>query len=102
VRSIDQNPLFTIGAHTINHRALASLSEKDQWFEIDQGKEELESQLGHSVQDFAYPYGSFNSTTLRLVAQAGFRSAVTTLPGTYQTIGSPYTLHRVRSAYDLP
>jgi len=46
--------------------------------------------------------GVLTAEKLKLVAQAGFRSAVTTLPGTYQTVGSPYTLHRVRSAYDLP
>jgi peptidoglycan/xylan/chitin deacetylase (PgdA/CDA1 family) len=102
VRAIDQTGLITIGAHTVNHRALASLSADQQLFEIEQGKKQLESELGHSVQDFAYPNGSFNQTTINLVRDAGFRSAVTTLPGTYQVIGGVFTLHRVRSTYDLP
>lgn len=102
VRTIDQSGLVTIGAHTINHRALASLSADQQWFEIDQGKLQLEAQLGHSVYDFAYPYGSFNQTTIEQMQKAGFRSAVTTLPGVYQVIGNVYTLHRTRSAYALP
>jgi peptidoglycan/xylan/chitin deacetylase (PgdA/CDA1 family) len=102
VRTIDQSGLVTIGAHTINHRNLPDLNESQQWYEIEQGKQILEDQLGHRVADFAYPYGGFNSTSLTLVQRAGFRSAVTTLPGMYQAQGGQYTLHRDRSAYNLP
>jgi peptidoglycan/xylan/chitin deacetylase (PgdA/CDA1 family) len=105
IRTLDKSGLITIGSHTIDHPDLATLSVAQQWFEIDQGKLELESQLGHPVYDFAYPYGDYNQTTLALVKEAGFRSAVTTTPGIDQYYGgtySEYELDRVRSAYALP
>lgn len=102
VRQLDQSGLITIGAHTINHRNLAALSQDQQEYEIREGKMELEQQLGHPVYDLAYPYGGFNALSVNLARQAGFRSAVTTLPGTYQAMNAPYTLNRIRSAYALP
>ncbi|HEY2004682.1 MAG TPA: polysaccharide deacetylase family protein [Candidatus Saccharimonadia bacterium] len=102
LRQIDSGGLVTIGSHTVDHINLASLPADQQWFEIEQGKLQLEAQLGHAVNHFAYPYGGYNSTTVALVRQAGFSSAVTTLPGTYQGFGGQYVLRRVRSAYVLP
>ncbi|HSX41296.1 MAG TPA: polysaccharide deacetylase family protein [Candidatus Saccharimonadales bacterium] len=101
VRELDRSGLITIGAHTVDHEALATDSPADQQFEIFQGKAELESQLGHPVRHFAYPYGSFNNVTIALVRQAGFDTAVTTLPGEVHDLGSLYTLRRVRDAYEL-
>jgi peptidoglycan/xylan/chitin deacetylase (PgdA/CDA1 family) len=102
VRMLDTSGLITIGSHTVNHINLAGLSTDQQWFEIEQGKLTLEAELGHSVRHFAYPYGGYNQTTIRLVRQAGFETAVTTLPGIDQSFGSKDTLGRVRSAYILP
>jgi peptidoglycan/xylan/chitin deacetylase (PgdA/CDA1 family) len=102
VRTVDQSGLITIGGHTINHRNLAALSEADQRFEIETGKKELEAQLGHGIVHFAYPYGGYNATTIRIAQEAGYLTAVTTLPGEYQPQGSAFTLRRVRDAMLLP
>ncbi|HSX00892.1 MAG TPA: polysaccharide deacetylase family protein [Candidatus Saccharimonas sp.] len=102
VRDLDHSGLVTVGSHTVDHLELSSLPADQQWTQISQGKAVLEAQLGHAVYDFAYPYGGFNATTIEQVERAGFRSAVTTLPGESQTFGSQYQLHRVRSAYELP
>ena len=53
--------------------------------EIDGSRKDLEQMLGQPVLDFAYPNGrfpDFNDTTCRLVAETGYRCAVTTEPGT--------------------
>ncbi len=102
VRILDASGLITIGSHTIDHSNLPSLSPDQQRFEIVQGKAELESELGHPVYHFAYPYGSYNATTVAIVRGAGFLTAVSTLPGIIQTRSSLYALHRVRDAYILP
>ncbi len=91
-----------IAAHTVDHSNLPTLSPAQQQFEISQSKTEIEQQLGHSIHHFAYPYGSYNVETINLVQQAGFSTAVTTLPGILQTNSLLYTLHRTRSVSTLP
>jgi peptidoglycan/xylan/chitin deacetylase (PgdA/CDA1 family) len=102
VRELDQSGLVTIGSHTVDHLNLPSVSAATQEFEIVQGKVQLEAQLGHSVRDFAYPYGGFNATSISIVEAAGFLSAVSTIPGTVQTRSTLFSLRRVRTVYDLP
>jgi peptidoglycan/xylan/chitin deacetylase (PgdA/CDA1 family) len=102
IRQLDHNPLFTIGSHTVDHLDLAAQTPAVQWFEIDEGKLELQQELGHSVDDFAYPDGGYTATTLALVRQAGFVAAVTTDPGTIQSASGLLTLSRIRSTYALP
>ncbi len=102
VKMLDRSGLITIAGHTINHRNLVSLSETDQRFEIEVGKEMLEGELGHSVRHFAYPYGQFNATTIKIVQEAGYLTATTTIPGVDQPAGSAFTLRRVRNTFQLP
>jgi len=102
VRMLDRSGLITIGGHTINHRNLTSLSEADQRFEIATGKQLLEQQLGHTVRHFAYPYGQFDATSIQIAQQAGYETAVTTIPGIYQAAGPAFALRRERDAMSLP
>lgn len=102
IRQIDRNRLFTIGSHTVNHLELAKQPEAVQRFEIIEGKRQLEQQLDHPVRAFAYPYGSFNATTVEIVKEAGFSSAVTTEAGADQIPGDQLVLHRIRSTLTLP
>jgi peptidoglycan/xylan/chitin deacetylase (PgdA/CDA1 family) len=102
VRALDESGLITIGGHTLDHSNLATLDEAEQRSEIFDSKAGIEAELGHPIKDFAYPYGSYNETTIRLVQAAGYSSAVTTLPGTYQEGGQAFMLRRVRDTLTLP
>lgn len=72
----------TIGAHTVNHPILKVMPEEQQLQEITQSRQQLENWLGKPVQHFAYPNGvkdtDFDDTTVKLVTEAGFSSAVIT------------------------
>jgi peptidoglycan/xylan/chitin deacetylase (PgdA/CDA1 family) len=48
---------FGIGAHTINHPDLSSLSHDEAAQEMTGCKAEIEQRLGRAVTEFAYPYG---------------------------------------------
>ncbi len=102
VKMLDRSGLIEIGAHTIDHVALAGESEESQWHEINDVKVALQTTLGHPITTFAYPYGSFNNTTLQLVQKAGYSSAVSTTPGIDQSLGTIYKLERIRDANLLP
>jgi peptidoglycan/xylan/chitin deacetylase (PgdA/CDA1 family) len=70
---------FEVGAHTLNHAPLKSLSDGDAWLEIRQGKEWLEDTIGAPAVSFCYPQGKFNRSTPVLVKKAGFVGARTCL-----------------------
>lgn len=106
LKTLAQDPLVTIGAHTISHPKLAALDKADANREIHSGRLKLESQLGEPIRHFAYPFGDANSCGPReflLAKEAGFKSAVTTQPGRLgpQTRGLLHNLPRLMVRDDL-
>jgi len=72
---------FTIGAHTVDHVALAAQTPAGASGQMRQSKVALEGLLGHPVVDFAYPYGSFNASDMAQAQKSGFETAVSTMWG---------------------
>ncbi len=78
------DPLVTIGAHTVNHLMLAKLSDKAARSEIELSRSIIEAGLGKRPEHLSYPYGDPGSAGPRefaLAAALGFKTAVTTRPG---------------------
>lgn len=69
---------INFGAHTANHVVLPLEDEAALEKEIFASKKELEHQLGSKVASFAYPNGAYNAHIRQLIAQAGYKVAVTT------------------------
>ena len=93
VRAMDAEGMV-IGAHTVDHVALASVAPAVARAEIDGSKATLERLLGHPVLDFAYPYGSFDAAVVQMVRDAGFRDAASTIGGDVQTAAGLFQLRR--------
>lgn len=72
------SPLIEIGAHSMTHAALSTLSPAAQHHEIAQSKAQLEALVGQPVKSFAYPFGDQSADTAALVRAAGFVSSCTT------------------------
>ena len=96
VKEMDASSVATIGAHTKHHPELAKLKRADQKDEIVGSKAYLESLLHHPVTSFAYPYGSYDDAVLKIVTDAGFHTAFTTLLGSVQTSSTRLELRRIR------
>jgi peptidoglycan/xylan/chitin deacetylase (PgdA/CDA1 family) len=64
-----------VGAHTLTHPALDTVSERTAFTEIGGSKAALEEALGHPVRSFAYPHGHHDRRVTTLVRRAGFDSA---------------------------
>ena len=86
---------MVIGAHTVDHVALARVPLALATAQINACRQMLEQILGHPVLDFAYPYGSYDNAVIALVRAAGYRDAVTTVEGRTQFLSSPFTLYRI-------
>ncbi len=75
---------LAFGSHTMTHPILSRLSHGRQSEEIFESKRVLEEQLGVPVKSFAYPVGrkqDFNASTKRLLKEAGYSCALTTIFG---------------------
>ena len=72
-----------IGSHTMTHRDVTSLiqSPNELKRQIEGSKDLLESKLGHSINDFCYPYGTVSNDAITAVYKAGYRTATTTMMG---------------------
>lgn len=84
LKHFHDEPLCTLGAHTVYHYELAKLPEAEMRRELEQSAEVLKAQFGHRPTHLAYPIGAPVSAGPREFAAArelGFVSAVTTRPG---------------------
>lgn len=75
---LGSSEVVEIGAHTITHPVLSSLSEAEQFDEIVGGRNALAEILGVPPVTFAYPFGTpldYNRRSVRSVARAGYALA---------------------------
>lgn len=95
-----------IANHTMDHADLASSSQAKAQAQIAGAQDAINAVLGIRPATFAYPFGSYSSTTIGLVSQAGLGLAVTTVAGCAIWTGNRLTVPRIRvspamSARDL-
>jgi peptidoglycan/xylan/chitin deacetylase (PgdA/CDA1 family) len=85
IRTINRDPLTTIGAHTLNHYNLKRLDVEEAEHEIVESGRRIGEELGEKIRHFAYPYGNVDAAGPRefaICAKAGYESSVTTRLGT--------------------
>lgn len=90
-----------VGAHTLTHPRLTELPLAAARQEIGTSKHCLEQLCGREVGSFAYPKGRYNRAVRRLVADAGFRCAVTTRRGLVERHSDRLALPRVAAGRQM-
>ncbi len=84
LREINRDPLCTIGAHTLNHHAVAKLTATDAKRELEASRLIVGRELGEEIKFNAYPYGDEPNATARdfiLAKEAGYTASLTTRKG---------------------
>jgi len=84
LKTFADEPLCTLGAHTVHHYELAKLPPEEARNEIAQSVSVIRAQFGQVPKHLSYPIGapvSAGSREFALAATLGFASAVTTRPG---------------------
>ncbi|MDO8583264.1 MAG: polysaccharide deacetylase family protein [bacterium] len=99
MKKVVQSRLIEIGAHTVHHVGLAYKLLTLVQFEVASSKKQLEDTYHIRVGSFAYPGGSFDQQAANVVKNAGFRTAVSTIPGIQQNQSNRFFLHRIRPGY---
>ena len=95
LKAVDADPLCTIGAHTVSHSKLDTLSPEEQQKEIEQSMQELESFLGHPIRHFSYPHGVYNAKTLSIINRQALRSVLHAWGGSIRRGANPLMLPRI-------
>lgn len=104
VRTLSRDPLVTIGAHTVSHPVLRTLTDEDSRREIQACRERLEAVTGTPVRHFAYPFGnraSFGPREEQLVRESGYATATTTSARQVAPTDRPTALPRIMLTAEL-
>ena len=97
------NPRVTIGSATVDYPVLANMKDVAAAREIAMGKAVAESAFGREIRHLAYPFGdraAFRRSHVRMAEQAGFASAVSTIPGIVDVQGRTNLRALPRIAWD--
>lgn len=76
IRTLDNDPLCTIGIHTVTHPRLTEIDNEEVLSEIKESKNILEQHLEHMLCHFSYPHGSYDAAVRKAVEDENIRSAV--------------------------
>lgn len=100
LRELSNDPLVTIGAHTVSHPFLPKLADDLALDEMTGSRDRIEKMIGVRPEFIAYPYGYKSAVGEREVAlaeKAGFKAGVTTRKGliTEEHANHPWSLPRV-------
>jgi peptidoglycan/xylan/chitin deacetylase (PgdA/CDA1 family) len=103
VAELAADPNVTFGSATVNYPLLTNLNDTAAQKEITMGRAVARAALGREVAHFAFPFGdraSFGRQHVRIVAEAGFASAATALPGVIRRSNPPDIHALPRIAWD--
>jgi len=85
ITELADDPLCTIGAHTVNHKMLMKVpDDAEVHAEMAMSRAVLEAALDTRPEHLAYPVGdptSAGQREFRIASELGFKTAVTTRPG---------------------
>jgi peptidoglycan/xylan/chitin deacetylase (PgdA/CDA1 family) len=93
VSSLDPE-LVSIGAHTVTHPILTTLTSVDLSYEVGEGRRWLEERLQRPIKHFCYPNGAYNEAVVHCVTQC-YAAAVTSRKGDVRLKDDLYSLRRV-------
>jgi len=92
VATLAEPNFIDIGAHSVTHPSLPSLTTERQCEEIRDSRAACAALVRRSVDAFAYPFGEYDDSTVRIAADCGVRYACATEP---RAALSPRDLFRI-------
>lgn len=96
IKEIGDDPLFLIGAHTVNHLPLKNEQTDIQKDEIFNSIKDIENNIRKECKEyFSYPNGLYDLTTLSILKDLKLRYAFTTENGLNTKKSNPYQLKRI-------
>jgi len=92
---------FEIGSHSMTHRHLSDLDQKQIHSELVDSKQALEAIVGTAVDHFSCPGGRVNTLVIQMALEAGYKSVATSQLGINSSRTNPFALTRVAIKHDM-
>lgn len=83
-----------IGSHSMTHCMLPECDDRALAYEVAESRRALQARIGQPISSFCYPNGDADARCAAAVAEAGYRSAVTTVWGDNGPNADRYRLRR--------
>ena len=98
IRHMLNSGRWEIGSHGISHENLLRVPDDTKKSEISESKTKLEGQFSTPVISFAYPFGYYQQSDVRLVQESNYRFGLTTDQGVSEDFlgADAFTLKRVK------
>ena len=96
LQDVVNSNLVDVGVHTIHHVSLKGKLLSLVQHEVVGSKTDIENTYHVKVVSFAYPNGSFDMQAINVVKDAGFTTAVSTLPGEDDSQINRFFIYRLR------
>lgn len=77
IKKLAKNDLVTIGMHPASYRRLYRETDKTIKQSIHAGRSRIRDMTGANADLFAYPFGEYSHAYMDIIADTGFRAAVT-------------------------
>jgi len=81
IHTMIDSGLIEIASHTLTHDNLAKISTEQKYDEIYKSKEIIEDAFSIKCNSFCYPFGIMDESDHKLVKEAGYTNATTTVKG---------------------
>lgn len=85
-REMTKCSLITFGAHSITHPVLTKISRDKAFEEIQKSRQDIEKNVGCSVEFFSYPNGQFDEEIIALIKKTGFIGVCSTGNGSQNNL----------------
>ena len=72
VKRISQHRLISVGAHSVYHTNLTTISDDELEVELKQCKRQLELATDQTIHQFAFPFGTYSDRVMAASKNAGF------------------------------
>ena len=94
LRELDRRGI-EIASHTVSHRDLRTLDDRELAHELVASRQSLERRLRRPVRSLAYPFGGHDARVVEAARRAGYLLAVTTIGGVEQDGARTLELRRL-------
>jgi len=97
LREMAAVPGIEIGSHSLEHKPLSEMPEKEARTALVLSKKILEEKLGREIRGISYPCGSFNEGVIEMARSAGYAyGCAASHVHKRKFLGNPYLLRRIK------
>jgi peptidoglycan/xylan/chitin deacetylase (PgdA/CDA1 family) len=102
VREMLDSGLCEVASHSVSHRFMTALSDREVRNELDRSRDIIENETGFRPEAFFYPLGAHDRRVRRLTKRSGYRAAFVAHGGPTVTATQRFRIPRYDVKAELP